>query len=250
MYSRVVQLCFYMYIHSFSYSFSLLVTTRYWVFPCTIQQDLVYLFCIVVYICQRYIWFLYIKGITKKLFKNGVFSLPSTFNWLFSMLLGTMVPTAAGTLGSPFHHGSRSAPSAQPAAWKGWEVAVWDSARPVSSSIFFFVSWSAVTILPCPLGSACRENPIIAEDLMQYLWTSWVAHLDMGKWGEIWNFQQSEALSPPPVSGSICSIMGSSFPELPWSRSGLASSSSLIFNISNIFPARAPVTAACFKSTN
>ena len=115
---------------------------------------------------------------------------------------------------------------------------------------FFFVSWSAVTILPCPLGSACRENPIIAEDLMQYLWTSWVAHLDMGKWGEIWNFQQSEALSPPPVSGSICSIMGSSFPELPWSRSGLASSSSLIFNISNIFPARAPVTAVCFKSTN
>ena len=114
---------------------------------------------------------------------------------------------------------------------------------------FFFASWSAVTMLPCPLGSACRENPNIVEN-MKYLWTSSVAHLDMGEWGEIWNFHQSKAPSPPLVSGSICSIMGSSFPELPWSRSGLASSSSPIFNISNIFPARAPATAVCFKSTN
>lgn len=48
---------------------------------------------------------------------------------------------------------------------------------------FFFASWSAVTMLSRPLGSACRENPNIAEN-MKYLWTSSVAHLDLGDGGK------------------------------------------------------------------
>ena len=266
LYSKVIQLHTYIYIlFHILFHYRLLQGIEYSslcyrVGPCL---SIFYIYSSV-YLLEIYTIFIY-EGVAKKVVKKQcVVSLKSTFNWASCMLLGIsvsapMVPMAAGALASSSwrslpHQGSLSPPLAQslpsPAARIGWGVGL----RPCpacSSSVF--ASWSAVTLLPCPLGFACRETPNIVENFIQCLWASGVAHLDMGQWGG--NFELPEATGPPSTSCVWFQMFNYGLvfpraPELHWCRSELAAPCILIFNISNILPAGASMTAVCFKSTN